>query len=544
MRVGSIGIALGILLPLHSHAQDVRSDLPPSVITNMITQPGINLDTSGGVIRRAFRLLDANSDGRLDESDAKMHEALTVTGFRASNASAFMIADIDGDGYVSEAELRAKRGYDMRSQDMTPGHVERIEQEIRKLKEADADRDGRVSWAEAAAMPLPRDTSEMFARGLPGQVRELVSFAGPDKGPLDLAQLTSLVAPFLKSVDTDGNGVISSEELAVLQARVGEQRRREAEAAAARRAAEARAECVMPKASAGAKVVLLSAYESDSVSTSTIGSQDVSIGAGSITVEPGTEPLYVVVLSHRGVIWQFSGATERLERVVLGAANTGPNSGHPDAKPLVGATGISAEKIMFIPKTKCLGYFSERPSSQAASTAAIVSRETGKEPTISARYAVSGFSIPSGEIKYTSEAGRPRIVISKSFGNIKIDGDADVVIQTGMSNLLSEALRFHPGGVVEIDPTTVVAAQPAAKYDVLPNQFGLMQLVQKGALTRNRSGEFLIKEKIRYPAELFGAHSVRFLLLKGVAEPDGNPGHSCVISEETGAPVGKSSTCR
>jgi hypothetical protein len=70
----------------------------------------------------------------------------------------------------------------------------------------------------------------------------------------------------------------------------------------------------------------------------------------------------------------------------------------------------------------------------------------------------------------------------------------------------------------------------------------LQQLVQQGALTyRNR--EFQIHRKIRFPAELTGAHAARFLLLKGVPVPDGDPGHSCVVSEETGRPLTNSLLC-
>jgi hypothetical protein len=127
--------------------------------------------------------------------------------------------------------------------------------------------------------------------------------------------------------------------------------------------------------------------------------------------------------------------------------------------------------------------------------------------------------------------GRPMLIISKPAGTLRIEG--------GVSDLASEVARYYPGGLVEIDPSQVVAAAPAARYDVLPNQAGLIQLVQAGALARNKSGEFLIERKIRFPAELNGAHSVRFLLLRGVPEPDGHPGHSCVIVEETGAPLGK-----
>jgi hypothetical protein len=75
------------------------------------------------------------------------------------------------------------------------------------------------------------------------------------------------------------------------------------------------------------------------------------------------------------------------------------------------------------------------------------------------------------------------------------------------------------------------------KYQVLPYQAGLIQLLQSGALKRVGNGEYLIQEKIRLPAGLYGGYSVKFLLLRGVPKPDGDPGHSTVISEETGRPV-------
>jgi len=83
----------------------------------------------------------------------------------------------------------------------------------------------------------------------------------------------------------------------------------------------------------------------------------------------------------------------------------------------------------------------------------------------------------------------------------------------------------------------VVASTSAEPYEVLPEQAGLIQLVQSGALTQNALGEFLINRKIRFPAGLAGAHSVKFLLRLGVPEPEGDPGHSTVISEDTGAPL-------
>jgi hypothetical protein len=91
--------------------------------------------------------------------------------------------------------------------------------------------------------------------------------------------------------------------------------------------------------------------------------------------------------------------------------------------------------------------------------------------------------------------------------------------------------------VIELDPRRVVASLPVDRYQVLPQAAGLLQLVRSGALAQNRNGEYLIKQKMRFPAELTGSHSVQFLLLRGVPLPDGDPGHSDVISEETGEKI-------
>jgi hypothetical protein len=214
---------------------------------------------------------------------------------------------------------------------------------------------------------------------------------------------------------------------------------------------------------------------------------------------------------------------------------TGGGRSSANEKPLVGATGIAAEKITFLGQAKCINYFTETPSSQAAIAAATVKREAGKEVSvIAARYGLADVAFPSGRIETTRDSNQGQLIILKQSGSLKIQGDtSNVIVQTGPSNLANELRRFSPGGVVEIDPRRVVASLPVERYEVLPQQAGLLQLVQAGKL-EEKGGEFLIKQKIRFPAELHGAHSVKFLLLRGVPMPDGDPGHSEVISEETG----------
>ena len=550
MKASSISAVLAAVLcasAAHGQAAPGAGAVPPSVVSSQ-AQPGATLDGVVASARRTFRDLDASGDGRLDGADAKLHEGAAGANLRAGVATRIMGSDLDGDGAVTEAELRAKRRYDQRTHEARDAMAQReaqVEDEVRRLVAADADKDGRVTWNEAAQTALANPSAaERLSHGQPANIREILAYAGKEQTALTASDFEDLAIKLFRGFDADGNGTISQDEFGAIRRQAEERQRAEAETLRLRRVAEARAGCELPKPSDAAKVVLLSAYGSDALSTTAIGSQDVGTGTGSITVEPGDEPLYVVVVAYRPVIWRFSGAVDRVERVAMAAHVTGPNSSRPDARPLAGATGLPAEKVTFLPRPGCLDVFTETPSGKAATTTAIVRRETGKEPVVAGRSQVSGFSVPSAEVRTTGRPDRPMLVISKPAGTLRVEGGANVVIEAGASDVASEVARFYPGGIVEIDPATVVASETPTRYEVLPNQAGLVQLLQRGALARNRGGEFLIKQKIRFPAELHGAHSARFLLLRGVPAPDGDPGHSCVISEETGQPIGRSGlTC-
>jgi hypothetical protein len=125
-------------------------------------------------------------------------------------------------------------------------------------------------------------------------------------------------------------------------------------------------------------------------------------------------------------------------------------------------------------------------------------------------------------------------------GSLNILGNPNTLGKASM--LATKYKMFYPAGIIEVDAKKVVANAPPAPYVVLPNQAGLIQLVQQGALTYS-NGEFQIRKKIRFPAELYGANAAKFLLLKGVPVPDGDPGHSCVVSEETGQSLANPILC-
>jgi hypothetical protein len=202
----------------------------------------------------------------------------------------------------------------------------------------------------------------------------------------------------------------------------------------------------------------------------------------------------------------------------------------------MGITGLPADRVSFLARATCLKPFAENLSADSIFSVAAVRRDSGKDPAVVAgRYNVGTFGVPSGQIRSAYEDKKqPRLTIVKEFGTLTLKGDTSgVVVQTGPVDVETDLAQSSPGGVVDLDEKAVVANAPVVRYDILPGLAGLLQLQNSGALTRNSRGEFIIHRPIRFPAGLSG-HSVKFVLLRGVPVPDGNPDGATVISEETG----------
>jgi Ca2+-binding EF-hand superfamily protein len=555
---------------------------PPQTASDPTTQiflpklsAGITLSRYLESLRQEFRRLDADGDNELTGADADFHENVARAMVQATIAMTILRADLDGDGFVTQAELRKALRYDQRM-NTTPQSLDTIETEVRQWMAADADGDGRISVAEVLAFAAnPRDVRPRAATNAPGpgqfvnamlalnqiakpladEVRCLLPL-GRD-GKVTMADFDAAATAVFRAVDTDGNGTISQDEL-------NGYRKREADAARERQEAATRAECALPKASDGAGVAVLSAYKSEAISTVGLGSQDVATGTGEIRIEAGEGPLYIVAISHEPTIWRVTGATDRVERLVAFgvtaqsnhitiAANPVPVSslpaGQPNATPrpvtppqpiaVAGISGLPADRVSFLARSNCLRSFTEAKSTDGAFVLAAVRRDAGKEPSmVAARQNAAAFSVPSGQIRSAYEDKKqPRLTIVKEAGVLTLKGDSSgVIVRTGPTDLESDLEQFSPGGVIDIDARTVIANAPAVRYEVLPGAAGLLQLENSGALTRNQRGEFLIHRKIRFPAGL-APLSPTFLLLRGVEMPEGHPDGAKVISEETGQQI-------
>ncbi len=499
-------------------------------------QQGTTLEKYLESLRNEFFQVDADVDGQITQRDVDLHALMEGIHARNNALTMTMRYDLDGDGFVTEDEIRRGMTYELRSQfgvlafnrsnkpllPQNDGLSKQIDATVRNIMGLDTDKDGKVSMAEGAKLGAAGRHGGQSARA-----RQFLSLEGASDGALTLAEYQAAAEVVFRQVDLDKDGAITQQELMDYRTRAE------------------RVGCEMPAASEKARVVLLSSYETEALSSVTLGSQDNVLHAGRIVVEPGSEPLYIVVATYGPTIWQLSGATDRVERLVMTSSRTGPNSADVNQGTLVGATGIAKERVSFFSKSNCLTYFNETPTSASLQTVAAVRNGTGKSPeTVSAKYSVSGFKVPSGAVETLREknGNGGGLVIEKTQGTLKIIGNAsNVIVQSGPSRAKDELYRFSPGGVIEIDPKTVVAAQPAANYQVLPQQAGLVQLLASGVLKQNSIGEYIVREKTRFPAGLYGAHSATFLVMRGTPYPEGDPGHSCVVMEESGE---KKGSCR
>jgi Ca2+-binding EF-hand superfamily protein len=501
-------------------------------------QGGATLERYLEALRSEFTRADADNNGKIDAADIETHAAMMAASLRLMHAMQIMGADLNGDGVVTADELRRKFRYDRRnfaSQNRpgAPSVDEQVEQQVERLMKADLDKDGKITWLEAIE----------YAKSQPGYARTLETGIGasahqilelaPGKPAVTRAEMEAAATAFFRSIDTDHNGTISLDELDVVRKRQQRVTQRDAQL---RMQQSVRVACDMPKASESAKVMLLGAYETQSLSSVALGSQDEVTGVGNIVVERGDDPLYIVIATYRPTIWRFYGATERVERVVVMASRTFNDKAAHKQVPLAGVVGLPAERVSFPQRVNCLHYFYTVPSLGSAQAGGALQAALGKAPAlIAGKYAVVSFNVPSGKIETVGAAATSGVQIQQNGSTFVVELDGKSVRLVKREGGLERDLeRFSPGGVVTIDAKQVVASAKAEPYEVLPEQAGLIQLVKSGALTRNERDEFLINKKIRFPAGLAGAHSVKFLLLRGVPKPDGNPGHSTVISEETG----------
>lgn len=211
---GAACLALAVALP--AMAQTSQQPTPPRALSSRIS-PGSTLERYLETVPNVFQELDADANGVLNADDVVLQEAVTSANSRMQFAVQIMSADLNGDGVVTENELRQKFRYDrrMRANRQTPSSSRNLESEIeRQIRDfmmADADRDGRVTWLETLEFTKTRPTyAQMIESGQGVRLRELLTFI--DKKSVTLSEFETAATALFRTVDADGNGTISQDE--------------------------------------------------------------------------------------------------------------------------------------------------------------------------------------------------------------------------------------------------------------------------------------------------------------------------------------------
>lgn len=457
-----------------------------------------------------LRQLDTNGDG-LDPNDAHREATIARTRERARIAEQLLAMDYNGDLKVQRAEVLEFLGG---PEERRAAAADAI------LQRFDTDRDGTATLAEAfAAMPAARRSGD----GASGAAALLALDPNGD-GRLTARELAGLAGATFDYFDADRNGTLSAEEASAIRA---EQR-------LVRQVSEKReAGCSFAPPSQAARFIAYSPYGGQSISTVFVGSQDIETGVNDVTIAPGKEPLFLVLKTYDAVIWRFTGATERVERVAAASfksAQRDDRSGRA-ASSAVGVIGLPRAKVQ-ITGPECLPRLEDQREIDSGvpqqTLAALFMR---KPDLIAAENPIGTLALPALAMTRFSDDQTPR----------PLPGFDPVI--------WADALRFSTGGLVSLKATDVIAAEPVGEYAVLPNKFGLAQLVGSGHLTYEGTSFFarkftLRKPIARWPAEMNGALSTAFVKPDAIPMPQGSLGHSCVLTVEQGAKANWERVCR
>jgi Ca2+-binding EF-hand superfamily protein len=176
--------------------------------------PNMTLDAYLKRMRGEFRMVDADANGEISEPDAVLLGQIRSAMFRAVYLVQFFQADLDGDGVVTEDELRRWFKYGFYSKEVrpAPGKTvdETIEDKVHENMVADADHDGRVTFAEALsyANSLP-DIGALAAGGF----HQLMALVPEGKSVLTKEDLDAVAEKLFHDVDSNGDGTVSADEL-------------------------------------------------------------------------------------------------------------------------------------------------------------------------------------------------------------------------------------------------------------------------------------------------------------------------------------------
>jgi Ca2+-binding EF-hand superfamily protein len=458
--------------------------------------------------------MDANADGGLTEKEIVDALEYRQSG-QAEVDAAFERLDPDRDGLIAIASVPS--GSDRQAQTLAEadrnrdGNLSREEllaaiakarptRERPRLKfaEWDIDGDGVARPEELAARYHPDRPDAKQAAARKHRFDRLFVLDADGNASVSEAELSSALLAQFGRVDRDGDGIISAKE--------------EASGASLVRLARSMVElpfCALPSPSPDTDVLAVFTREGQLASTVSVAGQDRETSIVDVRVEPGTQPLFVLLLSEEPVIWDFQGDTQRIAQVVAFA-----ESHDTDGQPFAGVMGLPQSKITFgrkdcLPVNRLRGYGSDLDVQ--------IENKLG---------AMTGLAV-------RAVADNPAVISLPSLSTQRFD--IGVSAPDGFDPAQWWAgTDTHPRGIAERHPAAIVAATRVEPYDLLPGDFGIARLVHQGVLAPTKhDNEFrLLKPLERFPGGLGSGMGINFVLGKGMSRPKGALGRGCLYGSD------------
>ena len=439
----------------------------------------------------------------------------------------FLSMDLDGDGAVTDDEAQVIAGPGATSAAENSQTGRQLARLRASLEEVDTDRDGRATFDEISAY-ADRRIAALAGQGRGNEPVDMMIFDLNQDARVDAAEITKAVTM-----------------LAVAQAGAG--------GSASGVGTPANPACPAPPPLRDSQFVLLGTSRGGALATVATGSLQDFTTVVRVHIDAGAMPLSVIAASRGNVIWKLSWATGRVRQFTVqvpqgrirvagdaAAREVGPESG-------AGVIGLAPDVVSFVPAMSCLTPFGSPDDSAAVIAAARLAAQFGRPlDQVMAHSGAGSIALPSGVVRVSARGlrghrvlidGKQHIVINRK--PVLIDDSMDHAQAPGKpsadTGLQQKIARSFPEGVMKIDPAEVVAPGPVVAYAVLPGQAGLLQLIEAGLIRRVKDGFLIVKPIPQFPPGLAGGNSVKFILATGVPMPEGDPGHSSVISQQTGA---------